>query len=116
MDLPKFESTEQLALFLKSLPRHLTEEEVDQISAEHENQLTPTERLGIRTGSSMTLYRLDVQVGSKWIPAIKDPVSEKRAEQLKSAYAVARPQAKTRVVPVENHQPSISTPRKKRRK
>lgn len=48
-----------------------------------------------------TLYRLDVQVGTKWIPAIKEPVSKQRAEQLKRSYATARPHARTRTVPVE---------------
>lgn len=48
-----------------------------------------------------TLWRLDVQVGTKWIPALKEPVSRKRAEQVKRSYATARPRAVLRTVPVE---------------
>lgn len=48
------------------------------------------------------LYRLDLKVGSKWVPATAEPMSEQKLEKLKRAYAIDRPHVKTRTVPVAN--------------
>lgn len=69
--------------------------------------------MATNTSSPSPLYRLDLKIGTKWVPATAEPMTEHRLDKLRAAYAIDRPHIETRVVPLKANGKRTSERRRK---